>query len=75
MIWNHTDKAILTMKKMTEEELKKYLLKISDEALYAYNVYQIEGEGRKLFSDIKGDEDTIMGLPIKQIKEYLKEVK
>ena len=75
MIWNHTDKAILTMKKMTDEELKSYLEKISDESLYAYNVYQIEGEGRKLFSDIKGDEDTIMGLPIKQIKEYLEGIK
>ena len=71
MIWNYTDKAALTMKKMSEEELKKYLEKISDEALYAYNVYQIEGEGRSLFSKIDGDEDTIMGLPIKKIKEYL----
>ena len=71
MIWNHTDKADLTMKKMTNEELKSYLIKIKDEALYAYNVYQIEGEGRSLFSKIEGDEDTIMGLPIKQIKEYL----
>ncbi len=72
MIWNYTDKAALTMKKMTEEELKVYLIKISDENLYAYNVYQIEGEGRKLFSNISGDKDTIMGLPIKKIKEYLK---
>ena len=71
MVWNHTDKASLTMKKMTEEELKNYLVKISDEALYAYNVYQIEGEGRNLFSNIEGDENTIMGLPIKKIKEYL----
>ena len=71
MIWNHTDKALLTMKKMTEEELKKYLLKISDEALYAYNVYQIEGEGRDLFSSIDGNENTIMGLPIEKIKKYL----
>ena len=71
MVWNHTDKALLTMKKMTEEELKKYLLKISDEALYAYNVYQIEGEGRGLFSSIDGSENTIMGLPIEKIKEYL----
>ena len=71
MIWNHTDKAGLTMKQMTDEELKSYLSKIKDEALYAYNVYQIEGEGRSLFSKIEGDEDTIMGLPIKQIKEYL----
>ena len=71
MVWNHTDKALLTMKKMTEEELKKYLLKISDEALYAYNVYQIEGEGRDLFSSIDGNENTIMGLPIEKIKKYL----
>ena len=71
MIWNHTDKALLTMKKMTEGELKKYLLKISDEALYAYNVYQIEGEGRSLFSSIHGNENTIMGLPIEKIKKYL----
>ncbi len=71
MIWNHTDKAILTMKKMTDEELKSYLEKISDESLYAYNVYQIEGEGRNLFSNIEGDENTIMGLPIKKIKQYL----
>ena len=74
MIWNHTDKATLTMKNMSNEELEQYLSKITDEALYAYNVYQIEGEGRKLFSDIVGDEDTIMGLPIKKIKEYLKEI-
>ena len=72
MIWNYTDKAKLTMKNFTEEELKQYLSKISDEALYAYNVYQIEGEGRYLFASIEGDEDTIMGLPIKKIKEYLK---
>ena len=72
MTWNYTDKASLTMKDMTDEELKNYLSKISDEALYSYNVYQIEGEGRKLFSEIEGDENTIMGLPIKQIKEYLK---
>ena len=71
MVWNHTDKALLTMKKMTEEELKEYLLKISDEALYAYNVYQIEGEGRNLFSSIDGNENTIMGLPIEKIKKYL----
>ena len=75
MIWNHTDKASLTMKQMSEEQLKKYLAKISDEALYAYNVYQIEGEGRSLFSKIEGDEDTIMGLPIKKIKEYLNNYK
>ena len=71
MIWNYTDKAALTMKKMSDEEIKKYLNKISDEALYAYNVYQIEGAGRSLFSKIEGDEDTIMGLPIKKIKEYI----
>ena len=71
MIWNYTDKAALTMKKMSDEELKEYLEKISDEALYAYNVYQIEGEGRSLFSKIEGDEDTIMGLPVKKIKEYI----
>ena len=72
MIWNHTDRAILTMKNMKVEELKNYLSMISDEALYAYNVYQIEGEGRRLFSKIEGDEDTIMGLPIQKIKEYLR---
>ena len=71
MIWNYTDKASLTMKQMEERELKVYLAKISDEALYAYNVYQIEGEGRSLFSKIEGDEDTIMGLPIKKIKKYI----
>jgi len=71
MIWNYTDKASLTMKNMTFLELENYLEKISDEDLYAYNVYQIEGEGRNLFSKIKGDEDTIMGLPVKKIKEYL----
>ncbi len=71
MIWNYTDKATLTMKKMTDNDLKKYLSKITDEALYAYNVYQIEGEGRNLFSNIEGDENTIMGLPIYRIKEYL----
>ena len=72
MIWNHTDKAELTMKNFSEEDLKNYLSKISDKNLYAYNVYQIEGEGRNLFSKIIGDEDTIMGLPIVKIKEYLK---
>ena len=71
MIWNYTDKAALTMKKMNEDELNEYLSKIDDSALYAYNVYQIEGEGRNLFSKIEGDEDTIMGLPVKKIKEYL----
>ena len=72
MIWNYTDKATLTMKSFSDKDLILYLSKISDEALYAYNVYQIEGEGRKLFSDIKGDENTIMGLPIDKIKDYLK---
>ena len=71
MIWNYTDKASLTMKKMTFLDIEAYLKKISDEVLYAYNVYQIEGEGRNLFSKIDGDKDTIMGLPVKQIKEYL----
>ena len=71
MIWNYTDKAELMMKKFNLNELKEYLSKISENALYTYNVYQIEGEGRALFSNIKGDEDTIMGLPIKKIKEYL----
>jgi len=71
MIWNYTDKAGLTMKQMSNDELKLYLSKIKDEALYAYNVYQIEGEGRSLFCKIEGNEDTIMGLPVKQIKEYL----
>jgi len=72
MIWNYTDKAKLKMKNFSENELREYLSKISDEALYAYNVYQIEGEGRNLFSNIDGDENTIMGLPVKKIKEYLK---
>ena len=71
MVWNYTDKASLTMKQMSEKELKIYLTRISDEALYAYNVYQIEGEGRSLFSKVEGDENTIMGLPVKKIKEYL----
>ena len=75
MIWNYTDKASLTMKQMKKDELISYLAKISDEALYAYNVYQIEGEGRSLFSKIDGDEDTIMGLPVKKIKEYLNNYK
>ena len=75
MVWNYTDKASLTMKQMREDELIRYLAKISDEALYAYNVYQIEGEGRTLFSKIDGDEDTIMGLPVKKIKEYLNNYK
>jgi len=72
MIWNYTDKAFLTMKNMTDKQLEEYLSKITDEALYAYNVYQIEGEGRSLFSKIEGDEDTIMGLPVKKIKDYLR---
>ncbi|MDA9768197.1 Maf family protein [Candidatus Pelagibacter sp.] len=71
MIWNYTDKAALTMKNFSEEDLKIYLSKISDESLYSYNVYQIEGEGRNLFLSIEGDEDTIMGLPVKKIREYL----
>ena len=75
MIWNYTDKATLTMKNFNDEDLKKYLEKISDESLYSYNVYQIEGEGKKLFLEINGDEDTIMGLPIKKIKEYLNKYK
>ena len=75
MIWNYTDKATLTMKNFDDEDLKKYLEKISDESLYSYNVYQIEGEGKNLFLNINGDEDTIMGLPIKKIKEYLNNYK
>ena len=75
MIWNYTDKAALTMKNMTDQQLKEYLFKIKDEALYSYNVYQIEGEGRSLFSKIEGDENTIMGLPVKKIKEYLRNLK
>tara|TARA_Y100001970_G_scaffold121893_1_gene151134 strand:- start:5098 stop:5679 length:582 start_codon:yes stop_codon:yes gene_type:complete len=74
MVWNHTDKACLIMKKMSIESLNEYLKKIKDEDLYAYNVYQIEGEGKKLFSSIDGNVDTIMGLPIKQIKEYLSNI-
>ena len=72
MIWNYTDKAALTMKELSDKELKEYLSKITDEALYSYNVYQIEGEGRSLFLKIDGDENTIMGLPVKKIKDYLK---
>ena len=71
MVWNHTDKATLTMKKMSEDELKSYLAKIPDETLYAYNVYQIEGEGKNLFSSIDGNKNTIMGLPVEKIKKYL----
>ena len=74
MIWNHTDRATLTMKKFSDEDLRKYLSRISDEALYAYNVYQIEGVGRNLFLEIEGDKNTIMGLPIKKIKEYLNKI-
>ena len=74
MIWNHTDKAILTMKKFSDNDLKKYLSKISDESLYAYNVYQIEGEGKNLFFKIEGNKNTIMGLPIEKIKEYLEKI-
>ena len=75
MIWNYSDKAKLKMKNFEEEDLKNYLAKIPDETLYAYNVYQIEGEGRNLFKEIEGDENTIMGLPIKKIKEYLNNYK
>ena len=75
MIWNYTDKATLKMKNFTEKELNVYLSKISDDNLFAYNVYQIEGEGKNLFSNIEGDKDTIMGLPIKKIKEYLNNYK
>tara|TARA_B100000902_G_scaffold366073_1_gene387545 strand:+ start:846 stop:1430 length:585 start_codon:yes stop_codon:yes gene_type:complete len=75
MAWNYTDKASLTMKNFTENELKNYLSKITDDALYSYNVYQIEGEGRKLFESIEGDKNTIMGLPVKKIKEYLENYK
>ena len=75
MIWNYTDKAELTMRQMDDSDLKLYLAKITDDVLYAYNVYQIEGEGKNLFSQIKGDKNTIMGLPIKKIKEYLNNIK
>ena len=71
MIWNHTDRASLTMKEFSESELKNYLEKLTDEALYSYNVYQIEGEGKKLFSKIIGDKNTIMGLPVEKIKKYI----
>ena len=71
MIWNHTDKATLTMKKFSDKELREYLSKISDESLYAYNVYQIEGEGKNLFLKIDGDKNTIMSITIKKIQEYL----
>ena len=72
MIWNYTDSSTLTMKQLNLDEIKSYLAKIRDKELYAYGVYQIEADGRSLFSKIEGDEDTIMGLPVKQIKEYLK---
>ena len=75
MIWNHTDASTLTMKKLNLDEIRSYLSKIKDEALYAYGVYQIEADGRSLFSKIEGDEDTIMGLPVKQIKEYFNTLK
>ena len=75
MIWNYTEKAEMKMKNFTQEELQEYLTKISDKNLYSYNVYQIEGEGKKLFSEIKGDVDTIMGLPVKNIKKYLENIK
>jgi septum formation protein len=75
MIWNYTDKAELTMKNFSEDDLKNYLSKISDEAIYAYNVYQIEGEGKNLFLKIEGSKDTIMGLPVREIKEYLEKIK
>ena len=75
MIWNYTDKATLTMKNFNDQELENYLLKISDENLFAYNVYQIEGEGKNLFINVEGDQDTIMGLPIKKIKEYISNFK
>ncbi len=75
MIWNYTEKAEMIMKNFTQEELQEYLGKISDRNLYSYNVYQIEGEGKKLFSEIKGDVDTIMGLPIKNIRQYLENIK
>ena len=75
MIWNYTEKAEMIMKNFTQKELENYLSKISDKNLYAYNVYQIEGEGKKLFSEIKGNVDTIMGLPIKSIKQYLENIK
>jgi len=75
MIWNYTEKAEMKMKTFSQKELQEYLSKISDKNLYSYNVYQIEGEGKKLFSEIKGDIDTIMGLPIKHIKKYLENIK
>ena len=73
-IWNYTDKASLTMKNFTDQELESYLSRIDDKELYAYNVYQIEGEGRYLFQKIEGDENTIMGLPVNKIKEYFKKI-
>ena len=75
MIWNYTDKAVLTMKSFSDDDLRVYLEQISDEALYAYNVYQIEGEGSQLFQRIEGDKNTVMGLPISKIKEYINSLK
>ena len=75
MIWNSTDASTLTMKKLNLDEIKLYLAKIEDKELYAYGVYQIEASGRSLFSKIEGDENTIMGLPVKQIKEFLNSLK
>ena len=75
MVWNHTDKAKLIMKEFSHKQLEAYLAKISDESLYSYNVYQIEGIGKSLFSEIIGNKDTIMGLPVKKIKEYLESLK
>ena len=75
MIWNYTDASTLTMKQLNLDEIKSYLVKVKDKELYAYGVYQIEADGRSLFSKIEGDEDTIMGLPVKQIKEYLNTLK
>ena len=75
MMWNHTDSSILTMKQLNIDEIKLYLRRIKDQELFAYGVYQIEADGRSLFSKIEGDEDTIMGLPVKQIKEYLENLK
>ena len=74
MVWNYTDKANLTMKEFNDNDLREYLSKITDEALYAYNVYQIEGEGKNLFSKIEGDKNTIMGLPVDKIKQYIEDL-
>ena len=75
MIWNYTDASSLTMKRLNLDQIKSYLKKVDDKKLYAYGVYQIEAGGKDLFSKIDGDEDSIMGLPIKKIKEYLKNLK